>query len=58
VGGPALILQTRRVVRLKTHNPRGDSGPGDMQKPADTALAPALGSVRGNYGAIISVRAT
>src|SRR4030095_14252480 len=42
VGGPALVLQTRRVVRLKTPNPYGEGGPGDMQKPADTALAPAL----------------
>jgi hypothetical protein len=30
VGGPALLLQTRRVVRLKTRNPRGEGGPGDV----------------------------
>src|SRR5207244_991252 len=41
-GGPALVLQPRRVVGLKTRHPRGDGGPGDMQKPADTALAPAV----------------
>jgi hypothetical protein len=56
VGGPALILQTRRVVRLKTHNPRGDGGPGDVQKPADTALAPALRIERNHLPAGLSPR--
>ena len=42
VGRPALVLQARQVVRLKARNPRGDGGTGDVQKPTDTALTPAL----------------
>src|SRR6185295_14004015 len=56
VGGPALIFQTRRVVRLKTRNPRGDRGPRDVQKPADTALAPALRIERNHLPAGLSPR--
>src|SRR4029453_15037587 len=56
VGGPALVLQTRRVVRLKTRHPRGDRGSGDVQKPADTALAPALRLERKHLPAGLSPR--
>ena len=41
-GRPALILQPSPVLRFKAPYPAIDRRPGDLQKPADTALTPAL----------------
>src|SRR5439155_23719663 len=38
----ALVLETGQVVALEAGNPGVDGGTRDVQKPADTRLAPAL----------------
>lgn len=40
-GRPALILQPSQVLRFKAPYPAIDRRPGDLPKPADTALTPA-----------------
>ena len=55
-GRPALVLQTRCVLCFKARDPRGAGGPGDVQKPTDTALRPALRIERNDLLAGLSPR--
>src|SRR5207244_8684722 len=41
-GSTALVLQPGQVLRFKAPDPAIDRRPGELQKPADTALTPAL----------------